>query len=206
MIIQVNTPRTAFDPAERRHQLLAAATSVFAAKGYRRASITHIIAAASVARGTFYLYFKSKEAVFAAILEDFHARLAAALNEPLGPTLAHDGYATLRADVHRWLRFFEAHREAATILLKEATSIDPRFEPTIDNLRRETLEHFARRFRDLQLRGLVRSGISPELVGHLQLGMFDQLVIAVVLRPGWKVKLDVLADQLADFAWNGIRP
>ena len=190
----------------RRQQLLDAAASVFAAKGYRQASISHIITAAGVARGTFYLYFRSKDAIFAAILDEVRGRLAAALNEPLGPTLVHDGHATLRADILRWLRFFETHRAAASILLREATSIDPRFEPKVESLRREALDHFARRFRDLQVRGLVRGGISPELTGHLQLGMFDQLVIALVLRPGWKVKLDVLADQLADFAWNGVRP
>ena len=57
----------------------------------------------------------------------------------------------------------------------------------------------------MQQHGLVRTSLSPELVSHLQLGMFDQLLNALVLRPGWRVKLDVLADQLADFAWNGVR-
>jgi AcrR family transcriptional regulator len=188
--------------------LLAAAVAVFARKGYRRASISDIIAAAGVARGTFYLYFKSKDAVFLAILDDFQTRLTALLDADTAVTAAGEGEgrALLRDGLHRWLRFFDAHREATTILLKEATSIDPQFEPALERLRRVTLDHFARRFRDLQQRGVVRQTAAPELLSHLQLGMLDQVLNALVLRPGWKVKLDVVADQLADFVWSGVRP
>jgi len=190
----------------RRRELLDAATGVFAKKGYRRASISDIIAAADVARGTFYLYFMSKDAVFLAILDDLQSRLSAMLDDQAAiPARAADGRALLRDDIHRWLRFFEQHRDATTILLKEATSIDPRFEPALAALRRVALDHLARRFRSIQQQGLARASVSPELVSHLQLGMFDQLLNALVLRPGWKVKLDVLADQLADFAWSGVR-
>lgn len=166
-----------------------------------------MIAAAGVARGTFYLYFKSKDAVFLAILDDFHARLTSMLDDEaaIDATRAADGRALLRDDVHRCLRFFERHRDATTILLKEATSIDPQFEPALERLRRVTLDHVARRFHTLQQRGIMRATISPELVSHLQLGMLDQLLNALVLRPGWKAKLDVVADQLADFMWNGMK-
>lgn len=199
--------RTLLHPDVRRRQLLDAAIAVFAKKGYRRASISDVIAAAGVARGTFYLYFKSKDAVFLAILADFQARLAAMLDgeAAIAATGAGDGRALLRDDIHRWLQFFERHRDATTILLKEATSIDAQFEPALAALRRVALDHLARRFRAMQQHGLVRRSLSPELVSHLQLGMFDQMLNALVLRPGWKVKLDVLADQLADFAWNGVR-
>jgi AcrR family transcriptional regulator len=206
--VSKNHRRSALAPDLRRRQLLDAAVAVFAKKGYRRASISDIIAVANVARGTFYLYFKSKDAAFLAILEDFQARLAAMLDEEgaLATTHADEGRALLRDDMHRWLRFFEHHRDATTILLKEATSIDPRFEAALEKFRRSALDHLARRLRALQERGLVRPSISPELASHLLIGMFDQVLNALVLRPGWKVKLDVLADQLADFAWNGVRP
>jgi AcrR family transcriptional regulator len=60
--------RTSLPPDRRRHQLLEAATWVFARKGYRRAGVSDIIARARVARGTFYLYLDSKEQVFLAIV------------------------------------------------------------------------------------------------------------------------------------------
>ncbi len=62
-------------PDARRRQLLTAATTVFARRGYRAAGISDIVATAGVARGTFYLYFASKAEVFLAIADDFYDRL-----------------------------------------------------------------------------------------------------------------------------------
>src|SRR5688500_9035886 len=72
---QAPRPRTLLPPDERRQQLLQAATWVFARKGYRHAGVSDIVARAGVARGTFYLYFGSKQQVFLSIVEDFHARI-----------------------------------------------------------------------------------------------------------------------------------
>ena len=49
---------------ERRAALLSTARQVFAQHGYHSTSIDDLIDAAGVARGTFYLYFESKRAIF----------------------------------------------------------------------------------------------------------------------------------------------
>ncbi len=61
----------------RREQLLAAAREVLATNGYERTTVSSIATRASVAQGTFYLYFPSKEALPAAIAE----QLCAAMGE-----------------------------------------------------------------------------------------------------------------------------
>ena len=53
---------------ERREQILDAAVNVFAKKGFDGANVADIAEAAKVGKGTMYLYFKSKEEVFRAIL------------------------------------------------------------------------------------------------------------------------------------------
>lgn len=80
-------PRT--KPAElRREELLDAAQQLFLDKGIGATSIDDIASAADVAKGTFYLYFPSKEALLAALQERFIvvfcARLEAAM-ERCGP-------------------------------------------------------------------------------------------------------------------------
>jgi TetR/AcrR family transcriptional regulator, fatty acid metabolism regulator protein len=201
-------PRTLLPPDQRRQQLLDAATWVFARKGYRRAGISDIIARAGVARGTFYLYFDSKEQVFLAIVETFHARITRAIAEgeqtaPLDIT--SDPRRLLQTSFRRWLEFFAANRDAATVILKEASSIDPRFEKGFADLRRSAVEFFTVRYRRFQNLGFVRRTIDPQLMAHLLIGMFDELLNAFVLREP-DVDLDALAGQLADFEWNGIRP
>src|SRR5262245_47900702 len=61
-------PRT--KPADvRRQEILEAGERVFLAKGIARASVDDIVASAGVAKGTFYLYFASKEALVHALRE-----------------------------------------------------------------------------------------------------------------------------------------
>ena len=199
--------RTVLSPDIRRHQLLDAATWVFARKGYRRAGISDIIARAGVARGTFYLYFDSKEQVFLAIVEEFHKNISHAITTVSEtPTdRVGDPEALLRASFRRWLGFFAANRDATTVILKEASSIDPRFEQGFANLRRSAVDFFAARYRRFQELGIVRPAIRPVLMAHLLIGMFDELLNAFVLGDP-EADLDALAAQLADFEWNGIRP
>ena len=44
----------------RRHQILDAATTVFAEKGFHRATIKDIVRQAGIIDGTIYIYFASK--------------------------------------------------------------------------------------------------------------------------------------------------
>lgn len=64
-----------------RRKLHAAASRVFARKGYATASVREIVEGAGVTKPALYYYFGSKEGVYKAILEegirDFEARMAA---------------------------------------------------------------------------------------------------------------------------------
>lgn len=56
--------------AQNRSQILAAAREVFAELGYEATTVRDIIRRTSLASGTFYNYFPTKEAVFRAVVED----------------------------------------------------------------------------------------------------------------------------------------
>ncbi|NLY53911.1 MAG: TetR/AcrR family transcriptional regulator [Firmicutes bacterium] len=53
---------------DKRQLILAAAGDVFATQGYHRATIEQIAEKAGVGKGTVYLYFKSKQGLFDALL------------------------------------------------------------------------------------------------------------------------------------------
>lgn len=55
-------------PEARRRAILSAALSVFAQHGFAAARLDDVAARAGVAKGTLYLYFQSKEALFEALL------------------------------------------------------------------------------------------------------------------------------------------
>ncbi len=72
----------------RRAEILAAARKVFAARGFRAATLEEVAVEAGLAKGTLYLYFDSKEEMFWAIFRgrvaEMHRRLQAVLGGPGG--------------------------------------------------------------------------------------------------------------------------
>lgn len=54
---------------ERRNEIIEVATGLFLEKGYESCSVNDILNAIGIAKGTFYYYFKSKEAVLNAGVE-----------------------------------------------------------------------------------------------------------------------------------------
>lgn len=91
-LCMVSRPRRRKDT--RPAELLAAALDVFAEKGFAAARMEDIAARAGAAKGTLYLYFASKEAVFEALVRtlivpnlDRAEAIAAAHTGPVGPLL-----------------------------------------------------------------------------------------------------------------------
>jgi AcrR family transcriptional regulator len=72
-------------PEERRAQILEAAATVFATKGFHRTTIRDIAKHARIADGTVYLYFENKAALLLAVFQ--HMRDAIMVNAaPPAPT------------------------------------------------------------------------------------------------------------------------
>jgi TetR/AcrR family transcriptional regulator, repressor for uid operon len=70
--------------AARRDQIIAAAAECFARAGYHATTMADIAEAAGVSKGTPYLYFPGKEALFIALYEEWDCGLAARVNAAVG--------------------------------------------------------------------------------------------------------------------------
>ena len=64
----VERPAPADEDSTKRRQIVEGARSVFLAEGFDAASMNDIARAAGVSKGTLYVYFKSKEELFEAIV------------------------------------------------------------------------------------------------------------------------------------------
>lgn len=115
------TPRTARG-RETLRRLLDAAAKEFGERGFHEASISGITRRAGTALGSFYTYFDSKDAIFAALVRDMSevvARTAAAAITP-GQTGTPREAAALGA----FLAFAREHKEIYRII-DEAEFADP---------------------------------------------------------------------------------
>ncbi|MCF2151843.1 TetR family transcriptional regulator [Desmonostoc muscorum LEGE 12446] len=64
-----------------REQLLAAARTVLAEKGYEATSISEIVARAGVTQAAFYLYFPSKSSLITTLTEEMFGKVQASLTQ-----------------------------------------------------------------------------------------------------------------------------
>ncbi len=102
----------------QRRRILTAATEVFAAQGYREASVEDIVAAAHVGVGSFYAHFAGKEDCLLRSYEEavaaWRQRIAGAV--PDGAPWGEQALAVLRA----LLELLAAEPATARLLLLEA--------------------------------------------------------------------------------------
>ena len=62
-------------PEERRAEMVAAASRLFANQGFVRTSVAEIVSAVDVAKGLFYYYFTTKDDMVKAVVEGYCAYL-----------------------------------------------------------------------------------------------------------------------------------
>jgi len=111
--------RVTKSPEERRRDLLDAAVRVFADKGVAGATVSDIAKAAGVAKGTFYLYFSSKEHLLGALKERFVDEMmehATSLYDQVG---REDWWALVDRTVESFVDFVLAHKELIHVLIQE---------------------------------------------------------------------------------------
>lgn len=188
---------------ERRRQILAAAKAVFAEAGYHGASINAIIERAQIARGTFYLYFESKAAVFDSILDQAMAELRARIRRiEVDDPKAPPPQVQLREQVVATLEYIVKDRALATLLLSAGHT--PEAEAS------ERLDQFFAEMRDLLRRALetgMEIGLTrkchPELAAAALLGMIRG-VIEQIIRKDSETTVDEVVSEVLMVALRGV--
>lgn len=64
-------PRVSKQPEERRQELIDAAREIFQSQGFERTAVSDIVHRVGVAQGLFYYYFRSKQDVLLAVIDQF---------------------------------------------------------------------------------------------------------------------------------------
>lgn len=109
-----------------RDRILDAALSVFAGKGYHRATVDDIVRASATSKGAVYHHFSNKEAVFVALVDDFTERLAATVATAIGTR--QGALAKVEGALTAALATFRDNQRLARLILLEAVSLGSLWE------------------------------------------------------------------------------
>ena len=115
------TPKKRLSAGERRERILAAATTLFAERGYADAPIDAIARAAGVSPPVAYDHFASKLALYEAVLDSHFANLRAIWARFPVAELTGESVA---ASVDAWFAYVEENPDAARILFREPANAE----------------------------------------------------------------------------------
>jgi AcrR family transcriptional regulator len=188
--------------AERRAQILEAAREAFARLGYHQATIDHIVAEAGVARGTYYLYFEDKRAVFSELIDRFSSRLAATIVRIVTDDPEKPVDEQVRENIRGILAVCLQERTMTKILFTDAVGLDPAFDRKLASFYDEVVLLLTESLRDGQALGIVSDG-EPRVLAYLTIGALKELLFQVVTLGLTEESADVLTAQMYRFLREG---
>ena len=125
MAVQTVKPkRGARRPEDRRAELMDAALRVLREKGASVATVSDITEEAGVAKGTFYLYFDSKEHVLATLRERFVQDALAKGTELLSKVGHEDWWGLVDTSIRSFIDFHYDRIEETRLLVGEGMTPD----------------------------------------------------------------------------------
>lgn len=189
-------------PEKRKGEIAAAAAACFAESGYHATQVSDIIAAAGVARGTFYLYFKSKHEIFNTILDEFIATLQDQIKTiELGSDRSPADQ--MRANVERVIDLVLGRPEIGRILFSEAVGLDRVVDDRLREFYARLLDMIERSIgRGIGL-GLVRR-VEPRVAACIVLGGFKEILVQCSILKTAKVGRKAMVDNLIDVLLGGL--
>jgi len=189
----------------RRTAILDAACRAFARCGYEGTTVDTIAAEAEIAKGTVYLYYKSKSDVYHAAvshgLHELHAKTEKAMERASTCREKIEQFMRLRAD------YVEQNRDFYRIYLSEFTGALKRQSP-IQKQIQKLADRQMKLLEDVITKAIAKKEIRRVPPRATALAIYDLSRGLLKARLNGLVDVDRTVDYPAilDLIWNGLRP
>jgi len=188
-------------PADKRQAILEAAQRVFAESGFHTSTMDAVADAAGVAKGTIYLYFKSKNELLTELMDDRTDKLTRMLEA--GVEAAPDVYGKLRALIVAHFDFYAREREFMLLLSRQLGLLSPELASRVvqgtaflTNLTQSIIEEGVSA-------GAVSSSFDPVRLTYALLGMVHAVAYQW-LASGMRADAADVADQVYMLFASGV--
>lgn len=141
-----------------REKILGAARGVFEERGFNDTRMSDIATAAGVSHGTVYVYFDSKEAVLAEVV---NAVLAEAAGYLRVSDIADAQQRVAEANL-RYLQVYDRHARLLQVVEQVATT-DGHFADVLNGFRARHVKRVAETIKRLQADGVVAADLDPDV-------------------------------------------
>lgn len=181
------------DKTERRLDILRAAKRVFATKGYHDTKVDDIVAAAKVAKGTFYLYFRDKRSIFVEIVDTLFTQINAAIQR-VDPRA--DVSRQVRHNIRAILTVLLDDPETTQILMSHAAGLDAEFAAKIASFYEGAKALLRASLADGQALGIVSPG-DPSLYATFTIGALKEVLLEMTTGASSRSREKVVTELFA---------
>jgi AcrR family transcriptional regulator len=184
---------------ETRSRLFTAAAELFDAQGYHQTTVDQIVKRASVAKGTFFLHFATKDAVIAELLRIQIDSVKKTREELAGASPIQRLRATLRV-----LATMSSISRPITRAVMMAALANPDICEMTHSLHRAVFDYVVKDAQDAQTAGEITNDTPPEKIAEVLTSTCLGVALSFMLMPGPAPLLEtlepVLEANLAAFA------
>lgn len=176
----------------RESNLIDAAIRVFSRKGFHRATVKDIIKEAGISRGTFYLYYHSKNELFSELLDRFMREVIQAFADIHYDTLRtyRDFCQHIRKVSNVFKEIVMRNRELTKVLYREGVVSGASFTEKTEFYLKHLLDISERFLIFCMEKGIIRK-VNPKVVSHIAAGLVKELLFQYV-----EEKLPVNPDEI----------
>lgn len=206
MTTDENRKRRSQSKDERRAQLLEAGRSVFGSKGYHAATVDDITRAAGVAKGTFYLYFTEKRAIFYELIGHFFELVTEAGMSVAGAEVLtqEDFFTRLDRAARQLAKLFAENRDLVRLTYRESMGMDEKLESMVRGFYRQMAQVEAENVRLGVRLELFREDIHPLVAAYAHIGMVERVLLQWVSDRSFPDVPD-LVGQIIELAHHGMQ-
>ena len=177
----------------KRQQIIDAATKVFAEKGYQDTKIDEVASRADVAKGSVYLYFKSKEELFEEMMKDGVRKYKEVKLNALNQNLSF--YEKLKLMLKRETEFLWENQEVARFLLTSDVVTQQALADCLIEIRKTFMDRLQEEFEKAIDDGLVKPGDSL-LYTRIFRGVEHQVIAYHIIIDKHKPSEDMIKQSL----------
>jgi TetR/AcrR family hemagglutinin/protease transcriptional regulator len=175
--------RRRLQPEERRRLLLTYAVEVFSRRGIGRGGHTEIAEMGGVSVATVFNYFKTREALVEAVLEDVESFLISLAEEVYASE--DDPVQAIRTHIKAFLNACEENPAYIKVWLEWSASVRDETWPSYLEFQNKLLEMIAKQVDKGVKKGLMEPGLAPKERARWALGN-AQMLVSMVFDPNGK--------------------
>ncbi len=187
------------DYADRRQEIIARATELFARQGFHKTSIADIAAACRMSKSLLYHYFASKTDILFSAMDD-HTRLLTDIARTIAASPAPPD-EKLRALTREFMRVYVAATAKHIVMLNELEALAPADRARIIAQEDEVVRLISSLIGDI---------LGPERARGQDLTVLSMLFMGMInwtytwFKPGGAMTSDQLAEQAASLFITGL--